>query len=463
MQYDAIIIGAGQSGPSLAADLANNGERVAIVEGYKIGGSCVNYGCIPTKTIIASARAVYLARRGDDFGFSTGGPVTVDLAKVMARKDKRVGEAQSGLENWLRTTDNLTVYDGYAVFDGKDGDDYRVRIGETLITAPRVFINTGTRNIVPPISGLNAVDYLDNEGILNLRTLPQHLLILGGGYIGLELGQAFRRFGSDVTIIEAAPTLIAREDEDVARAVQEILEAEGIRVLTEHKAIHVEQSPDGIITLTLEDNAGGQHTLSGSHLLVAVGRRPNSDQLNLQSVGITVDRRGYIQTTDTLQTSADGVWALGDVNGRGAFTHTSYHDYEIVRDNLRGEQRKVSDRNMAYAMYTDPPLGRVGMSEREARESGRVVLLAKKLMSHIGRALEQGETQGFIKLLVDAETEQFLGATVLGFHGDDVIQVISYFMATGASYKVMQRALPIHPTISEFFPTILSELQPLIN
>ncbi len=459
--YDAIIIGAGQSGPFLAAALAGDGEKVALVEGYKIGGSCVNYGCIPTKTIIASARAAHLARRGDEFGFSIGGAVTVDLAKVMARKDKRVGEAQGGMENWLRNMDNLTVYDGYAAFDGKEGANYRIRIGETLITAPRVFINTGTRNVVPPIPGLDAVDYLDNEGILNLRTLPQHLLILGGGYIGLEMGQAFRRFGSQVTIIEAAPTLIAREDEDVALAVQEILEAEGIRVLTGHKATRVEQGDDGTITMTVETGDGRQHTLSGSHLLVAVGRRPNSDRLNLESVGVEVDKRGYIQTDDMLQTSAEGVWAMGDVNGRGAFTHTSYHDYEIVRDNLRGGQRKVSERNMVYAMYIDPPLGRVGLSEREARESGRPTLIAKKPMSHMGRALEQGETQGFIKLLVDAETERFVGAAVLGFHGDDVIQVISYFMATGASYKVMQRALPIHPTISEFLPTILGELQPL--
>ena len=459
-RYDTIIIGTGQSGPSMAGALTGKGQKVAIAEGYKIGGSCVNYGCIPSKTIRASARVAYLARRAADFGVNVG-EVNVDMNAVIDRKARRVGDAHDGVEKWLRNMDNLDLYEVYAEFEGTENGFHRVRVEDEVIEAPRVYLNVGARPNIPPIDGLENVDYMTNEGILEQRTLPEHLLVLGGGYISLEMGQAFRRFGSEITIIEAMSSIIHREDEDIRDAVRGILTDEGITVHEGKRAIKAEQADDGTITLTLEAKDGTKSTVSGSHLLVAVGRIPNSDKLNLEAVGVETDKRGYITVDDHLQTNVEGIFVLGDANGRGAFTHTSYQDFEIALDNFNGGDRKVSDRIMAYNLYIDPPLGRVGMSEQEARESGRNILMAIKPMSHIGRALEQGEMQGLIKVLVDADTEQIVGAAVLGFQGDDVIQVISYFMYTGASYKVMQNALPIHPTISEFFPTILGELKPL--
>ena len=460
MKYDAIIIGAGQSGPFIAARLEGQGKKVALVEGAKIGGSCVNYGCIPTKTLIASARAIYMAGRGDEFGFSTG-PIEVDFEAVMARKDRRVDDAQGGFDGWMRSLENMDVYDGFGSFVGTKDGVHQVKVNDDTLEAEQVFINTGGRAFVPPIPGLKDVDYVDNRGILALKHLPKELVILGGGYIGLEFAQAFRRFGSEVTVVEMAPRLAIREDEDISAEVLSILENEGIRILTGHKANEVSQDENGRKFVSAEDENGKAVTIEGTDLLVAVGRRPNSEALNLDAVGVKVDGRGYIQVNNRLETNVAGIWAVGDVNGRGAFTHTSYQDHEIVVANLEGGDRSLNERNMAYAVYIDPPLGRVGMNEREARESGRPVLTATKPMSHIGRALEQGESQGMIKLLVDAETEQFLGATVLGYHGDDVIQVLSYYMATGATYHAMKNALPVHPTISELLPTILGELQPL--
>ncbi len=459
-RYDTIIIGTGQSGPPLARALAEKGQKVAIAEGHRIGGSCVNYGCIPTKTIIASARAAHMARRGADFGVKTG-PVEIDFARVMERKTERVHSAHSGLADWLRNTDDIDLYEVYAGFEGTEGGFHRVRVGDEVIEAPHVYVNTGTRANIPPIPGLDTVDYMDNEKILALEALPEHLVIIGGSYIGLEMGQAFRRFGSKVTIIEASASIISREDEDIRQIIAEVLTDEGITLLTERKVTETSQADSGQISITMEKPDGGREVVTGSHLLVAVGRLPNTPKLNLESVGVEMDKKEFIVVDDHLQTSVPGIWALGDVNGRGAFTHTSYQDYEIALDNINGGTRSLKERIMAYALYIDPPLGRVGMSEHEARESGRPVLMATKPMSSIGRALEQAETYGMIKLLVDAETEQFLGAAVLGYHGDDVIQIISYFMYTGASYKVMQNALPIHPTIGEFLPTILGELQPL--
>lgn len=459
MKFDAIFIGAGQSAPFIAGKFAEDGKKVALVEGAKIGGSCVNYGCIPTKTLIASARAIYMAGRGDEYGFRTG-PIEVDFQRVMERMNKRRGDAHSGMDSWMRDNENITVYDGFGRFVGTENGVHQVAVNDEIISAPQVFLNTGAHAFILPITGIQSVDYLTNVEMLELTQVPEHLIVLGGGYIGLEFGQAFRRFGADVTIIEGADQLVIREDEDVAESVLEILQNEGITVHLKSKASAVSRDPNGVIHVTL-DTPDGSAQVTGSHLLVAVGRRPSTDKLNLDTVGVETDKRGYIVTNEYLQTNVDGIWAIGDVNGRGAFTHTSYHDHEIVMDYLNGNKRKVSERNMAYAMYIDPPLGRVGMSEKEARQSGKNVLMSIKPMTHIGRALEQGETQGLIKLLVDADTEQFLGATVLGFHGDDVIQVISYYMATGASYKLMKNALPIHPTIAEFFPTLLGELQPL--
>lgn len=459
-QYDAIIIGTGQAGPSLAGALTDKGERVAIAEGYKIGGSCVNYGCIPTKTLIASAQVARMVQRSEEYGIITT-TTKIDLEKVMERTHKRLNTARDGLEKWLRGIPNLDIYNVYASFEGTKDGLHHVRMGDEVIAAKRVYINTGTRPSIPSIPGIDQVKHLDSEGILNVKELPNHLISLGGGYISLEMGHAFRRFGSKVTIIEEHPTIIHNEDDDIITEVTRILEDENVTIMAGQKPIEVKQAENDQITLTLEDRTGYRSTVTGSHLLVSVGRIPNSDKLNLDSVGVQTNERGYIVTDEHLQTNIPGIWAMGDVNGRGAFTHTSYQDYEIVLDNINGGTRKVTDRIMAYALFIDPPLGRVGMTEKQARASGRKILMATRPMNKIGRALEQGETNGLIKLLVDAETEQFIGAAVLGYHGDDVVQIVSYFMYTGASYKVMQNALPIHPTVGEFLPTILGELKPL--
>ncbi len=460
-QYDAIVIGSGQSGPPMASKLAEAGQKVAIAEGYRFGGSCVNYGCRPTKTLIASARAAHMARRGADFGIEIDG-FSVNWERVRERVIGMIDSGSQGVEDWLRGLDGLDIYNVYAHFEGKTDGGYRVRVGDELIEAPRVFLNTGTRARASDADGIEQVDWLDSEKLLRLETLPEHLIIAGGSYIGLEMGQAFRRLGSQVTIVETAECLIHREDDDIKSEIHRILAEEGITVHTHSRIYKVEAADGGVRVYVRDDADGREHVISGSHWLNAVGRIPNTDKLNLESVGVELDKRGFVVVNEQLESSAAGIYALGDINGKGAFTHTSYHDYEIVRDNLlHGRARKWTERTMAYNLYTDPPLGRVGMTEKEARESGRKVLMATKPMSRIGRAVEQAETAGLIKLLVDADSEQFLGAAVLGFHGDEVIQVISYYMATGATYRPMLEALPIHPTIAEFLPTILSELAPL--
>jgi pyruvate/2-oxoglutarate dehydrogenase complex dihydrolipoamide dehydrogenase (E3) component len=459
MNYDAIVIGAGQAGPTLAAFFANQGDNVALAEGDKLGGSCVNYGCTPTKTMRASARVAYQARRAAEFGVHTG-EVTVDFQQVMARKDDVVTNSREGLRDWLESVDNLDVHYEYAAFEGKDGDRFLVKIGDEVHTAERVYLNVGTRAFVPPIPGIKEVDYLDNFKLMALEDLPAHLVILGGGYIGLEMGQIFRRFGSDVTIIERAAHVASREDTDVSEEIERIFQDEGITLLTDTSVTRVTDD-HGAIHVTIEDANGTEGRVRGSHLLVSAGRVPNTDTLNLESIGLETDERGYIHTNGRLETDVPGVWALGDINRRGAFTHTSYHDYEIVRDNHQGADRTADTRTMAYTMFTDPPLGRVGMSEDDARQSDKQVLIARHRMENVSRAKEDGETNGLVKLLVDADTEEFLGATIFGMQGDDVVQVVSNYMATGASYKHMQNALPIHPTISEFFPTWLSMLEPL--
>lgn len=461
-QYDAIIIGTGQAGPAMAHALIAQGRKVAIAEGYRFGGSCVNYGCRPTKTLIASARAAHMARRGADFGVLIDS-MRIDWARVRARVVGIIDDTSAGMERGLRDTDGLDVYAVYAAFEGRgDGGRYRVRMGDEILEAPQVFLNTGTRARVPQVEGIESVEWLDSEKLLRLESLPEHLIILGGSYIGLEMGQAFRRLGSRVTIIETSECIINREDADIKQELYRVLTGEGITIHTQSRLYKAEALAGGGVRVTVRGDDGAEHVISGTHWLNAVGRVPNTDRLNLESVGVEVDSRGYVIVDERLQTTAPNVYALGDINGKGAFTHTSYHDFEIVRDNLlRGRDRKWSHRTMAYNLYTDPPLGRVGMSESEARESGRRILMAVKPMKHIGRAVEQDETAGLIKLLVDADSERFVGAAVLGFHGDDVIQVISYYMATGASYKIMQDALPIHPTVAEFFPTILGELKPL--
>lgn len=446
----------------MANQLIKQGRRVAVAEGYRFGGSCVNYGCRPTKTLIASARAAHMARRGADFGVDID-HLTINWNRVRERVVGIIDDTSAGIETWLRGIEGMDVYHAYAQFEGKVDGQYQVRMGDETVAAPLVFINTGTRARIPTIEGIDRVNWLDSEKVLRLDVLPEHLIILGGSYIGLEMGQAFRRLGSQVTVIETSECLINREDDDIKEEIHRIFAQEGITVHTLSKLTKVESVENGGVRVFVRhDDDGSEHIITGSHWLNAVGRIPNTDKLNLASVGVEVDSRGFIIINEMLETTAPGIYALGDVNGKGAFTHTSYQDYEIVRDNLlHGRQRKWTDRVSAYALFTDPPLGRVGMSEKEARQSGRRVLMAIKPMSKIGRAVEQSETDGLIKLLVDADTEQFLGAAVLGFHGDEVIQAISYFMATGASYKIMMETLPIHPTVAEFLPTILGELAPL--
>jgi len=455
-RFDAIVIGTGQSGPSLAARLAGAGRKTAVVERGRFGGSCVNVGCTPTKALVASARAAHMARRGGDFGVEIGGPVSVDMKRVKARKDALVQASTRGIEKWLKSMENLTVYEGHARFEGPSA----VRVGDEVIEAERIFINVGARASVPPIPGIGDVPHLTNSGIMEVDFLPEHLLVLGGGYIGLEFGQMYRRFGSEVTLIQRDARLLPREDEDVSAAIGEILEGEGVTVCTDTGDLEF-QNRGGRIAVRMR--CGGEaREVEGTHLLVATGRVPNTDDLGLDRAGIETDGRGYIRVDDQLRTSVPGVWALGDCNGRGAFTHTSYNDFEIVAANLLdGDPRRVSDRIPTYALYIDPPLGRAGMSENEVRASGRKALVAKKPMSHIARAKERGETQGFMKFLVDAESEEFLGATILGIGGDEIVHSVLDVMYAKAPYTVIQRAVHIHPTVTELIPTTLAELKPL--
>ncbi len=439
MRYDAIIIGTGQAGPSLAAQLAATGRQVAIVERKRFGGTCVNNGCIPTKALVASARAAYIARRGGDFGVALDGPVRVDMKKVKQRKDAIVARSSVGVEKWLKSTPNLTVYEGHGRFEGP----HQVGVNGEILEAPWIFVNVGARAWQPPIPGLDTVPCLNNSSMMEVDFLPQHLVILGGSYIALEFAQMYRRFGSEVTVIERGPRLLSREDDDISDAIRQILENEGVRVLT-----------------NVRDFAVGD--VAGSHLLVAVGRRPNTDELGLEKAGLAVDGNGYIQIDDQCRTSVEGVWAIGDCNGRGAFTHTSYNDYEIVAANLLDhDPRRVSDRIAAYALYIDPPLGRAGLTEKEARRSGRPVLMATRPMTKVARAVERGETQGFMKVLVDAETKLILGAAMLGIEGDEIVHSILDVMYAKAPYTVIQRAMHIHPTVSELIPTLLGDLKPL--
>jgi len=454
MRYDAIIIGSGQAGVPLAGALAGRGWQVALVERGPLGGTCIITGCSPTKTIIASARAAHLARRGADFGVLTG-PVSVDFARVMARKDEIVRRFRGGVEKRLQDKENVTIVRAEGRFEGP----HLVRAGDHVLEAERIYINTGARAAAPPIPGLEEVPYLTNTTILDLTALPAHLVIIGGGYIGLEYAQAFRRFGSEVTIVERGPQIMGREDRDIAEEALKILGGEGIRVLLGAETQRVARRANGIEIAVWHD--GASETIAGSHLLVAAGRRPNSDRLNLEAAGIATDAHGTITVDDHLQTNVPGVWALGDVNGRGAFTHTSYNDFEIVLDNLDGGTRALSNRIPTYAVYIDPPLGRVGMSERQVRESGRKALIGVKPMAHIARAIERDETAGFIKVLVDAETKLFLGAAVFGIGGDEIVHTITDQMAAQAPYTVMQNTVHIHPTVSELIPTLLGELKPL--
>jgi pyruvate/2-oxoglutarate dehydrogenase complex dihydrolipoamide dehydrogenase (E3) component len=455
-KYDAIVIGTGQSGPSLAVRLANAGRKTAIIERKLFGGTCVNVGCVPTKTLIASARAAHVARSGADYGVKIDGRVTVDMMRVKARKDAVVRQSNEGVTKWLRGTPNLTVIEGHARLEGPR----TVRVNGSLLEAAQIFLNVGGRAAVPDIPGIAEAGYLTNSSMMDVNFLPEHLVIIGGSYIGLEFAQMYRRFGSRVTVVEMGPRLIAREDEDVSATIQKILEGEGIEIRLNAKCITVSKQGNGVAAgLSCE---GGPPQVAGSHLLLATGRVPNTDDLGLEKAGVKTDARGYIVVDDELRTNVPGIWALGDANGRGAFTHTSYNDYEIVAANLLdGGGRRVSDRIPAYALYIDPPLGRAGMTERDAKASGRKVLAGKMMMSRVGRARERGETQGFMKIAVDAQTQHILGAALLGIEADEAIHSILDVMYAGAPYTVIQKAVHIHPTVTELIPTLLGDLKPM--
>jgi pyruvate/2-oxoglutarate dehydrogenase complex dihydrolipoamide dehydrogenase (E3) component len=454
--YDAIIIGTGQAGPSLAGRLAAADMKVAVIERKLFGGTCVNTGCIPTKTLVASAYAAHAARRAADFGISIDGAVGIDMKAVKARKDMVSGKSRDGVENWLRHLERCTVYDGHARFVSAT----QVAVGDQVLEAERIFINVGGRASTPSIPGLDQVEYLTNSSMMGVDYLPRHLVIIGGSYIGLEFAQIYRRFGSEVTIIEMAPLLITREDPDVSQAVADILTGEGIDVRVNAKCLTVARHADGV-AVTVECTQGPPQIV-GSHLLLAVGRRPNTDDLGLDQAGVLTDARGYIQVDDELRTNVPGIWALGDCNGRGAFTHTSYNDFEIVAANLLDQdRRRVSDRITAYNLYVDPPLGRAGMTEAEVRALKRPALVSRMPMERVGRAFEKGDTRGFMKILVDRDSKAILGASLLGIGGDEVIHTILDLMYAKAPYTVLQRAMHIHPTVSELLPTLMHQLEPL--
>jgi pyruvate/2-oxoglutarate dehydrogenase complex dihydrolipoamide dehydrogenase (E3) component len=453
--YDSIIIGTGQAGPSLAGRMTGAGMRVAVAERGLFGGTCVNTGCTPTKTLVASAYAAHLARRAADFGVTIAGRVGVDMKSVKARKDAVSGESRAGLESWLKQMNNCTLYRGHARFESPR----EVSVGTTLLTADRIFINVGTRPRIPQLPGIDQVDCLTNSTMMDIDFLPPRLLIVGGGYVGLEFAQMYQRFGSKVTVIEMKSRLAQHEDEDVSAAIKEILEREGVDVRLNAECLGFAKR-GGEVVMNLGCSEGPPEVI-GSHVLLAMGRTVNTDDLGLEKAGVSVDKRGHITTDDELRTNVPGIWALGDCNGKGAFTHTAYNDFQIVAANLLDhESRRVSDRIMAYALYIDPPLGRVGMTEKEALASGRRILIAKRPMTKVSRAIEKGETQGFMKVAVDRDSGQILGAAILGTGGDEAVHCILDTMCAKAPYTVLQRAMHIHPTVSELIPTMLDELKP---
>lgn len=456
IRFDAIVIGTGQAGPSLAARLSQAGMKVAVIERGKFGGTCVNTGCIPTKTLVASAYAAHLARRAAEYGVEIGGPLQVDMKRVKARKDEVSGRSNAGVEKWMDGLTNATVYRGHGRFESAR----TVRVNGELLEADKIFINVGGRALVPPMPGLDQVPYFTNSGIMDVDFLPEHLIIVGGSYIGLEFAQMYRRFGSKVTIVEKGAHLIAREDEDVSKAIEEILRGENIQIRLNAECISARKEGDGIVVGL--DCADPIRRVEGSHLLLAVGRVPNTGDLGLDKAGVETDSAGYIKVDDQLRTSAAGIWALGDCNRKGAFTHTSYNDYEIVAANLLdNDPRRVSDRIATYGLFIDPPLGRAGMTAAEVKASGRKALIATRPMTRVARAVEKGETQGFMKVVAEAETKQILGAAILGVTGDEVIHLLLDAMYAKAPYTTISRAMHIHPTVSELIPTLLQSLEPL--
>lgn len=454
--FDAIVVGAGQAGPSLVGRLTAAGRNVAMIERKLFGGTCVNTGCTPTKTMIASAYAAQMARRASSYGVTLSGSVTVDMKAVKARKDAITSRSRGNIERWLRGMQNCTVYTGHARFEGP----HEMRVGDEVLTADQIFLNVGGRAVVPDLPGVDKIRYFTNSSLLELEEIPEHLVVVGGGYIGTEFAQMFRRFGSKVTIVEKSSALMQHEDEDVCSAISEILRKEDISVRTSAECIHFE--PRGAEVAVGVSCTDGDPEVVGSHVLLAMGRRPNTDDLGLEKAGVKADEEGYIIVDDQLRTSVEGIWAMGDCNGRGAFTHTAYNDFEIVAANLLdSDPRRVSDRLPVYGLFTDPPLGRVGMTEREVRKSGRPALMGTRPMTKVNRAVEKGESEGFMKVLVDAETKQILGASILGVGGDEAVHCIVDVMYARAPYTTIQKAVHIHPTVSELIPTVLGDLKAL--
>lgn len=453
--FDAIIIGTGQAGPSLAGRLTAAGMSVAIIERKHVGGTCVNTGCMPTKALVASAYAAHLARRASDYGLAVDA-LRVDMPQVMQRSHQVTLNARNNNATWLKTMERCTFIEGHARFE----DPKTVRVGDELLHAPKIFLNVGGRATIPDFPGVDEVPFLTNSSIVMLEQVPRHLVIIGGSYIGLEFAQIYRRFGAEVTVVEKSDRLIAREDPDVSQAVREILEKEGIRIRTGAECIRFSHHAKGVGVGV--DCTEGSPEIIGSDVLLATGRRPNTDDLGLEKAGIEIDDRGYVRVSDDLSTNVAGIWALGDCNGKGAFTHTSYNDFEIVAANLLDDDpRRVSDRVPTYALYIDPPLGRAGMTADEVRRTGRKALVGKRPMTRVGRAVEKGETQGFMKVVVDAETEEILGASILGVGGDEVVHAILDVMTAKLPYTAISRTMHIHPTVSELVPTLLQDLKPL--
>jgi pyruvate/2-oxoglutarate dehydrogenase complex dihydrolipoamide dehydrogenase (E3) component len=454
--FDAVIIGAGQAGPPLAERLSGAGWKVAFIEKDQLGGTCVNRGCTPTKAMVASAKAAYTAAQGSEFGLVNGEAVRVDLMRVKARKDAIVAQSRSGLESWIEKMNGCTLLHGTARFDGPR----RVRVGDELLSSEHIFLNVGARPKIPEMAGIDKVPYLTSTTILELDAIPQHLIMVGGSYVGLEFAQMFRRFGSEVTVVERSATLLNHEDADVSESVRQILEAEGIRFRLQAECIRLDHGPEGVLVHV--DCNEGSPDVHGSHVLLAMGRQPNTDDLGLESAGLSANSHGVIEVDDQLRTSVKGIWALGDCNGRGGFTHTSYNDFEIVAANLLDNgSRRVSDRIPVHALYIDPPLAQVGMNEREVRKRGMPALMGIRPMTRVSRAVEKGETKGFMKVLVDAASQEILGATILGVGGDEAIHCILTAMYAKQPAALLQHSVHIHPTVAELIPTVFQSLKPI--
>lgn len=451
-RFDSIVIGAGQAGPAMAARLAASGERVALIERDQMGGTCVNTGCMPTKALVASAHAAWLAREGERFGVTTG-PVAIDVARVRARKDVVVQTARGNVTRWMENTTGISIIRGHARFTGPN----TVSVADRQLEAARIFVNVGATATVPPVPGIDTVPYLTNADVMDLDVLPDHLLILGGSYIGLEFAQIFRRFGAKVTVLEAAPKFLGREDADIAAHIHTILTGEGVAIDVGITGLSFAGAKQGI-TARYHTATGEEVTVTGSHLLVATGRRPNTDDLGLAAAGLAADPRGVIPVDETCRSAQPHIWVLGEANGRGAFTHTAYNDFEIVSGNLLdGENRKTSDRKPVYALFIDPPLGRIGMSEAEARAAGHRVLVGTRAMTRVGRAIEGGETRGMMKIIFDAESRRLLGAAIIGFHGDEAVQFLLPALYQGLTDREIRAMTGIHPTVTELLPYAIAD------